>query len=194
MDYFDNRPSASTVTHPRDREILGIDRPRTRDEIEAEKAAKPRPDLLPPLALAMVLSQFCSTVFGRLALFLKSRDLAELGYASVRILDELCMRGVAKSRADAIMQAGEIMGVGLRKHGPCTWRIAGTEQADPQCHYASLVRHLLEYEDGVTQDPDSGRHPLLHAVCQISIMINLLDDPPEHPDDNDGRAMIGRPR
>lgn len=170
-------------------------KPKSRAEIEVEKAAKPRPDLLPPLALAMALHNVrIADALSDVADFLKSRATNNLGAALRRILDELIECGVAGSRADAIMQAGEIMGVGLRKHGPCTWRIAGTEQADPQTHYASLVRHLLEYEAGVRTDPDSGKHPLLHAVCQISIMINLLDDPPMHPDDNDGRAMIGRPR
>ena len=179
MDYFDNRPNVTA--------------PKSRTEIEAEKAAKPRPDLLPPLALGMAVNMLPGVFYG-IAEFLKDRDTASLTLPLRRLLDEIVDRGIAVSRADALMKAGEIMGVGFRKHGPCTWRIAGTEQADPQTHYASFVRHLLEYEGGVTTDPDSGRHPLLHAVCQLAIMINLLDDPPEHPDDNDGRAMIGRPR
>ena len=165
--------------------------PKPRHEIEAEKSAKPRPDLLPARALGMALRShpaICDA-FASFATFKKTRSLAVLGDALNRVLDE-----IGTMHGTALLAAGEIMGVGLRKHGPCTWRIAGTEQADPQTHYASAVRHMLEHCAGITQDPDSGKHPLLHAVCQIAIMINLLDDPPEHPDDNDGRAMIGRPK
>lgn len=169
---------------------------KTRTEIEAEKAAKPRPDLLPAgmLSIGTANNEHIGKAFANFSRYLKTRDEAQLGEAGAHILLELVYCKVAKTLADALMLAGEIMCVGLRKHGPCTWRIAGTEQADPQTHYASAVRHMLEHCAGVTQDPDSGKHPLLHAVCQIAIMINLLDDPPQHPDDNDGRAMIGRPR
>ncbi len=167
--------------------------PRTRTEIEAEKATKPRPDLLPPRALAMALEADGFTeiaaAFDCFAAYMRSRETDALAGALEHVLEEIEGRP-----ALALMDAGEIMGVGYRKHGPCTWRIAGTEQAEPQTHYASAVRHLLEYCAGVEQDPDSGKSPLLHAVCQIAIMINLLEDPPEHPDDNDGRAMIGRPK
>jgi hypothetical protein len=165
--------------------------PKPRAEIEAEKAAKPRPDLLPPAALALALhhKRSISEAFDAFARFTATRDRFALGSALDCILFE-----IGGDRATALMAAGEIMGVGLRKHGPCTWRIAGTEQADPQTHYASAVRHILEHCAGVTVDPDSGKHPLLHAVCQIAIMLNLIDDPPNYPEDNDGRAMIGRPK
>lgn len=170
--------------------------PKPRAEIEAEKASKPRPDLLPAamLAIGAATNKNISNAFAAFADYIATRNSAALGVAVGSILVETMAAGVAKTPAAVLMAAGEIMGVGLRKHGPCTWRIAGTEQADPQTHYASAVRHILEHLDGVTVDPDSGKHPLLHAVCQIAIMINLIDDPPNYPDDNDGRAMIGRPR
>ena len=189
MDYFDNKPRPAFT--PEDPPIPPTTK--TRAEIEAEKAAKPRPDLLPAamLACGTVTHESISASFASLSRYLKTRDATHLGEASGHILVELVRVGVAPTIADALMLAGEIMGVGFRKHGPCTWRVAGTEQADPQCHYASLVRHLLEHCAGITADPDSGKHPLLHAVCQISIMINLLDDPPSELGKNDGRAMIG---
>jgi hypothetical protein len=166
---------------------------KTRAEIEAEKAAKPRPDLLPARSLSMVVHGV-GEVFALLGDYFKTGHVDDLGPVFGAVLDELVRIEVAKSRADAVLLAGEIMGVGFRKHGPCTWRVAGTEQADPQCHYASLVRHLLEHAAGLVSDPDSGKHPLLHAVCQIAIMINLLDDPPGVEGKNDGRAMIGAGR
>ena len=167
---------------------------RTQAEIEAEKAAKPRPDLLPPKALSMYAPESIAMAFLSCASYLKTRELIDLQRVWIHVLDECVGVGIAETPAGVLLLVGEIMGVGLRKHGPCTWRVAGTEQADPQCHYASAVRHMLEHCAGIETDPDSGRHPLLHAVCQIAIMINLLDDPPTMDGKNDGRAMIGAVR
>lgn len=88
---------------------------KTREEIDAEKAHKSRPDLLP---------------------------------------------------ANAIMAAGEVMGYGLRKHGNRTWRIAGTEQADPRTHLASLMRHLLAAIDDPAAIDDESGFP--HLACVIT--------------------------
>ena len=177
-----------------DRPAAVLDRAKTRTqaEIEAEKAAKPRPDLLPAKALSMVVHGH--GVFALLGDYFKTKEPDDLGPVLGAILDECIEADIAKTRAEVLLLVGEIMGVGLRKHGPCTWRVAGTEQADPQTHYASAVRHMLEHCAGIKADPDSGRHPLLHAVCQIAIMINLLDDPPTDMGKNDGRAMIGAVR
>lgn len=175
--------------------MISANRTKTQAEIEAEKANKPRPDLLPARALGMVVHGFKhARIFDDIADYFRSKDVDDLGPVFGSILDECVTVGLAPTRAAVLMLAGEIMGVGLRKHGPCTWRVAGTEQADPQCHYASLMRHLLEHAAGIKADPDSGKHPLLHAVCQIAIMINLLDDPPTDTGKNDGRAMIGAVR
>lgn len=98
---------------------------RTREEIDAEKAHKPRPDLLP---------------------------------------------------AHALLCAGRAMGYGYRKHGDCTWREPGTEQADPRTHIASAMRHLLEHlHDADACEEGSGLPVLWHAAAQILIAVECTE-------------------
>lgn len=113
---------------------------KTRDEIEAEKALKPRPDLLP---------------------------------------------------ACAIIGAGRVMAYGASKHGDCTWRVAGTGQADPQTHLASAYRHLLEFmEDPRAVEEGSGLPVLYHCLSQVAIVIDLVENPPDKEGENDGRGTV----
>ena len=97
---------------------------KSEEQINAEKAAKPRPDLIP---------------------------------------------------GSALLAMGEVMSYGWGKHGDCTWKHAGTEQADPRTHVASAIRHLAEYLD----DPDateegSGLPVLWHAASQLTIAIDCI--------------------
>lgn len=115
---------------------------RTEAEINAEKASKPRPDLVP---------------------------------------------------ARALHGAAMVMGYGFRKHGVCTWRVAGTEQADPQTHWASLLRHLIEFAlDPYARESGSGYPVLWHALSQLAILIDLVENPPDAPGANDGAWSINR--
>lgn len=98
--------------------------PKSEQEINAEKAAKPRPDLIPGTA-----------------------TLAE----------------------------GAVDAYGFFKHGPCTWKIAGTEQADPQTHIASACRHIAEYLDNQNAvESGSGLPVLWHARAQLGIAIDCI--------------------
>lgn len=113
---------------------------KTREQIEAEKAGKPRPDLIP---------------------------------------------------ARAIFGSGMVMGYGTRKHGNCTWRVAGTEQADPQTHLASLERHINEFKlDPDAREGGSGFPVLWHAMSQLAILIDLMENPPQSPHVNDGGGTL----
>lgn len=113
---------------------------KTREQIEAEKAGKARPDLLP---------------------------------------------------ARAIHGGGCVMGYGYRKHGVCTWRVAGTEQADPQTHLASLERHINEFKlDPTAREEGSGMPVLWHALAQLAILIDLVENPARVPGENDGEWGI----
>lgn len=189
MDYFDNRPKAPTT--------------KTRAEIEAEKATKPRPDLIPATALAAIGCALERAIEGDyaggplelLARGAHARDidtLADAWLAAAIMLSPGASFTVAVGKA--LLVAGEVMGMGLIKHGPCTWRVAGTEQAEAQCHYASAVRHLAERLAGLEADRDSGRDPLVHLLCQVPILIDLLADPPELAGENDGHAMMPAPK
>ena len=106
--------------------------PRTSDEIDAEKAAKPAVQHVPP----------------------------ELELA-----------------------AGRAIGYGVSKHGIATadgwgtWRVAGTQQADPLTHYGCLRRHLAAWRAGEAYDPESGLSHLDHAAAQLAILLDLIARP-----------------
>lgn len=105
---------------------------KTENEINAEKAAKPRPDLLP---------------------------------------------------ARALLAGGRAFGYGAAKHGlgrsgRGTYRDAGTEQATVETHRASFMRHWCAYWAGETIDPESGLSHLDCMMAQLSIIIDLVEDPP----------------
>jgi hypothetical protein len=84
--------------------------------------------------------------------------------------------------ASALMAAGRVMGYGLRKHGNCTWRVAGTEQADPRTHVASMIRHALAAcEDPTAIDEESGLPHLACVITQAAIAFDCtvrLEVPP----------------
>ena len=107
---------------------------KSEQEINAEKAAKPRPDLVP---------------------------------------------------ARAVMAAGRCMAYGLAKHGGGksgrgTYRDAGTDQAKVETHLASCIRHLLEYQiDPNATEEGSGLSVLDHAMAQLAIVVDLVEDPPQ---------------
>lgn len=99
-----------------------------------------------------------------------------------------------KSRPDlipvrALLGAGQAMAYGRNKHGNCTWRAHGTEQSTIECHAASAERHLLEYRanrDAV--EAGSGLPVLYHLLCQVAIMIDLHEDPPQALDEPTAEA------
>jgi hypothetical protein len=176
---------------------------KTRAEIETEKASKPRVDLIPATALAAIgralerareRGEYRGGPLELLATGARERDadtLADAWLAAAILLSPGESFSVAVGRG--LLAAGEVMAVGLRKHGKCTWRMAGTEQADPQCHYASACRHTAEELAGLERDPDSGRRPAVHMLTQIPILIDLLVDPPMIAGENDGHAMLPPP-
>lgn len=97
---------------------------KSRAEIDAEKAHKSRPDLLPAVGL---------------------------------------------------LACGDVQAFGLAKHGPCTWRVAGTAQAKPETHGASGSRHAAHaFEDPWSTDPDTGLLHLAHLGAQVLIELDCL--------------------
>jgi hypothetical protein len=167
---------------------------KTEAEINAEKAAKPRPDLLPARELERVANANgdldASCVLRWLAEFEDTLELEHLAKAVTWLA-----AWADEPVGEFLLHCGEVMGYGFRKHGWCTWRVAGTEQADPQTHYASGVRHVLErMADPDKREEGSGKPVLWHAGAQFLITANLLADPPKLVGINDGRGMItGRP-
>lgn len=175
---------------------------KTEQEINAEKAAKPRPDLLPARALqaidrAMPETDYTSDrdhvldALRELIAFRESCGVARLAVAAVHVAWVLGEPECDGAFAFACMAGGRVMGYGFRKHGNCTWRVAGTEQADPQTHVASAERHLLEYLiDPEAREDGSGLPVLEHAFSQLCITIDLVLDPPALQGKNDGHGTV----
>lgn len=168
-------------------------------EIDAEKAGKPRPDLLPARAL-IKLDAYCSddsvpdnheprAVCRDALLSLRAfRQYVDIDYA---IAAMACVADLLGGPYYAAMRGGAVMGYGYRKHGRCTWRVAGTEQADPQTHLASAERHLLEWLiDCNATEEGSGFPVLWHAFSQLAILIDLWLDPPTRVGENDEHGMV----
>jgi hypothetical protein len=81
--------------------------------------------------------------------------------------------------ASALLAAGKVMAYGFKKHGNCTWKVPGTEQAKPETHIASAYRHLLEYQNNPDAvEEGSGLPVLYHALAQIAIAIDCIENPP----------------
>lgn len=168
---------------------------KTEAEINAEKAAKPRPDLLPARELYHLarVTQAGSSVCGVLDLLARFEHTLDPDWLRAVVGELAAWAGI--STAELVLRAGEVMGYGFRKHGRCTWRVAGTEQADPQTHYASGVRHVVErWDNPDAHEEGSGKPVLWHAAAQFILTLDLLMDPPKLEGVNDGRGMItGRP-
>lgn len=72
----------------------------------------------------------------------------------------------------ALLEVGRTMAYGFGKHGTCTWRTAGTEQAKASTHVASASRHLAEYlGDPDATEEGSGLSVLAHCAAQLLIAI-----------------------
>lgn len=80
---------------------------------------------------------------------------------------------------ELMLAAGRALGYGKAKHGVATsdgwgtWRVAGTQQAEPLTHYACLLRHLLLWRAGEERDAESGLSHLDHAAAQLAILLDL---------------------
>lgn len=101
--------------------------------------------------------------------------------------------------ARAVMAAGRAFAYGAAKHGlpngRGTYRIAGTKQAEVDTHLASCIRHLREYQiDNHALEEGSGLSVLDHAMAQLSIVIDLVEDSPlniEQPKRQAERKLYG---
>ena len=167
---------------------------KTMEEINAEKKLKSRPDLIPAAVLQRFYKAYDPMRAGFKTFVSREAVDALLRFGAEGDLDGLfeAMAITARIRGTGhALAMGRVMAYGYNKHGVCTWRVAGTEQADPQTHYASALRHLLEYSaDPLAVEEGSGLPVLDHALSQMAILANLVMDPPDRPGENDGRWRI----
>ena len=95
-------------------------------------------------------------------------------------MEEINAEKDAKPRVDkipgvALNAIGDVKAYGLCKHGDCTWKKAGTEQADPQTHVASASRHMSDvFDDLWSVDAATGLLNMAHLGAQICIALDCM--------------------
>lgn len=150
--------------------------------IDLEKKNKPRPDLIPFAVLAMDVSPLLRDLV-KFAIRPRSGEYHDL-------IGTVC-RMLRTHRYALYLEVGRVLQYGYQKHGECTWRIAGTDQSLPQTHYASAVRHALEYLSDPDAVEEGSQIPVIyHFVAQVMIVFDLMNDPPSGHG-NDGRWEVG---
>lgn len=152
---------------------------KTEQEINAEKALKSRPDLVPGGAfLRCITSRPQSNSWGGSIYAIFGPQGPSIERCAALFL--WCKsRQSFQKLPETVTELGKVMAYGRNKHGHCTWRIAGTEQAEPETHWASACRHVCEYlADLEAVEEGSGLPVLLHAMTQCVITMDLLLDPP----------------
>ena len=71
---------------------------------------------------------------------------------------------------EALIGAAHAMGNGADKYEPHDWRNAPTWNR----YYDPAMRHLLAWQQGEEQDPDSGLSHLDHALASLMILSALV--------------------
>lgn len=83
--------------------------------------------------------------------------------------------------ASAMILESSVMQLGAAKYGPFNWRENGVKAS---IYVAACLRHLLAWQDGQNEDPESGKTHLAHARACLGILIDaeslgkLVDDRP----------------
>ena len=54
-----------------------------------------------------------------------------------------------------------VLDFGAKKYGEDNWKRCD----DWDRYYDALMRHIDDWRSGTTEDPDTGKHPLIHAIC-----------------------------
>lgn len=149
---------------------------KTEQEINAEKALKSRPDLVPSKAYGRCC---CDKPYGWRTSVTDVLGPKGASQEAVCVLFQWARQRVGSNDWTNLLALGKVMAYGRAKHGYCTWRVAGTKQANPEEHWASACRRLCEYlADEWATEEGSGLPVLLHAMTQCVITMDLLIDPP----------------
>lgn len=78
----------------------------------------------------------------------------------------------------SLLHLGEVMKLGATKYGPFNWR---ETPVPAETYMDAAMRHLLSWQDGEDEDPESGMSHLAHVMACMAIIIdakenNMLDD------------------
>jgi len=80
-----------------------------------------------------------------------------------------------------LILVAKVMELGAKKYSPYNWR---AKKVLGSIYLAAAMRHILSYQDGEDNDPESGTNHLAHAAACMGIMLDaaandcLVDDRP----------------
>lgn len=80
-----------------------------------------------------------------------------------------------KSRVDllpalGLLEVGHVLAVGAAVYGDNNWRaVVGAKRR----YIAAALRHVFRYMAGEDIDPETGRHHLAHAACDVLFVLEL---------------------
>jgi hypothetical protein len=83
--------------------------------------------------------------------------------------------------SEGIRQGALAMKHGADKYGAYNWR---DKNVQARIYADAIIRHVLEWVDGVDTDRDSGLHPLAHVIANGALVLdalkhgNLIDNRP----------------
>ena len=78
---------------------------------------------------------------------------------------------------EAIMAIGRVMTYGAQKYGPNNW-----QGVEPRRYVAALLRHLMAYQAGEVNDPESGMPHLWHVATNAAFLVVLGGEKPSFAD------------
>ena len=92
----------------------------------------------------------------------------------------------------ALWELGEVMTAGAKKYGPHNWR-KGFKYTRL---YSAALRHMIQWLNGDSADPETGLNHLAHACCNLMMIIEFEKERRDYDDDrreydNDGSKQVG---
>ncbi len=72
---------------------------------------------------------------------------------------------------DFLLQVGAVLEAGARKYAERNWE----KGMDWNKVYASMLRHMLKWQAGETNDDETGLHHMAHVACNAMFLLNYYN-------------------
>jgi hypothetical protein len=80
---------------------------------------------------------------------------------------------------EPIKEVVDVLTFGAKKYGPHNWR---NVQDAHNRYYSALMRHIVKFESGEANDPETGLSHLAHAMCNLVFLYELSNEPAKADD------------
>lgn len=82
-------------------------------------------------------------------------------------VDEWYAAGRVEWSVFGLEDVAEVLELGAEKHGAMTF-LSRSDGDD--VHYSKLMRHLMQWARGETQDEESGKNPMAHVIANAMML------------------------